>query len=242
MHQLAVRSVALVLTALLVSGCSTIRAQVDGATRADGTTTEVPPVLETAEWAVNDGLLSVLVRNDDERALRTATVALRGIDADGVLVGVWDVRTMAGESACCTVLDLEPDEEFGLYFAIGPDAARIDDITLSFTEISWIGADEDPAAPVATALPQDTMLGPDRTVVTARVETGDVAVPRALVQAVLRGRSGELVAVVTGRWSCFEAGEERRIRMELFQRVPVGTAVDTVTIDRLDSGPQPTCL
>jgi len=240
-HKLVVGACALVLTGLLTSGCSTIRAQVDGSTRADSASIELAPVLETAEWAVNDGLVSVMVRNDDSRVLRTATVALQGVDADGVLVGVWDTDTMAGESACCTVLDLEPGEEFGLYFAVGRDAERIDEVELSFTEISWAKAGAEAAEPVAAALPQDTMLGPDRTVVTARVETGDQDVPRALVQAVLRGRAGKLIAVVTGRWSCFEAGEERRIRMELFQRVPVGTAVDTVTVDRLDSGPQPTC-
>ena len=240
-RQLAVGAVALVLTGLLTSGCSTIRAQVDGSTRADAASIEVPPVLETAEWAVNDGLVSVVVRNDDVRVLRTATVALQGIDEDGVLVGVWDTDSMAGESVCCTVLDLEPGEEFGLYFAIGDDAERIEEVDLSFSQISWAQAGDPAAEPVASALPQDTMLGPDRTVVTARVETGEQDVPRALVQAVLRGRSGRLIAVVTGRWSCFEAGEVRRIRIELFQRVPVGTAVDTVTVDRLDSGPQPDC-
>lgn len=241
MRKLVMGVVPLVLSGLLVSGCSTIRAQVDGSTRTDSATIEVRPVLETAEWAVNDGLVSVMVRNDDSRMLRTATVALQAVDADGVLVGVYDADTMAGESACCTVLDLEPDEEFGLYFAVGKDAERIAEVDLSFTEISWAKAGAEAAEPVAAALPQDTMLGPDRTVVAARVETGDEDVPRALVQAVLRGRAGKLIAVVTGRWSCFEAGEVRRIRMELFQRVPIGTAVDTVTIDRLDSGPQPSC-
>ncbi|WP_341230071.1 hypothetical protein [Nocardioides salarius] len=241
MHKLVVGALALVLTGLLTTGCSTIRAQVDGSTRSDSAPIEVAPVLETAEWAVNDGLVSVMVRNDDSRVLRTATVALQGVDADGVLVGVWDTATMAGESACCTVLGLEPGEQFGLYFAVGPQAERIADVELSFSEISWAKADAEAAEPVAAAVPQDTMLGPDRTVVVARVETGEQAVPRALVQAVLRGRSGKLIAVVTGRWSCFAAGEDRRIRMELFQRVPVGTGVDTVTIDRLDTGPQPTC-
>ncbi|ANH40217.1 hypothetical protein I601_3818 [Nocardioides dokdonensis FR1436] len=231
----------IVVIAMLASGCSTIRAQVDGSTRDDGASITLPPVLETAEWAVNDGLLSVLVRNDDSRQLRNATVTLQGLDADGVLVGTWNADTMAGESSCCTVLDLEPDGQFGLYFAIGADAEQIDDIRLSFTEISWAERGGAPVEPAAVAVPQDTFLDTDRTVVTARVVTGPQEVPRALVQAVLRGRSGKLIAVVSGRWSCFAADETRRIRMELFQQVPAGTTVDTVTVTRLNSGPQPTC-
>lgn len=231
----------LVVLGALASGCSTIRAQVDGSSSPDGASITLPAVLETAEWAVNDGLLSVLVRNDDTRRLSNAAVTLQGLDSDGVLIGTWNADTMAGESSCCTVLDLEPDGQFGLYFAIGSEAAKIDEIRLSFTEISWTKHGGEAAEPAAVAVPQGTFLDTDRTVVTARVETGDEEVPRALVQAVLRGRSGMLIAVVTGRWSCFAADEIRRIRMELFQQVPVGTTVDTVTVTRLDSGPQPAC-
>lgn len=240
-----------------LSGCSDLRAQLDGAEAPadpDRSWTRLPPVLETVEWAATDGLVSVVVRNDDDRVLRTAEASLRALDSDGALLGTYGISSMGGDSACCTVLSLAPGQEFGLYFAVGPGADRIDEVELTYSRLAWGGDGEVPAGDPSAAPAQDaadtgvlraraidTVIQRDQTVVIATVRVGARDLPRALVQAVLRGPDGTLVAVVTGRWSCLAAQSRRRLRMELFQPVPVGTEVDTVTVRPLEDTVSPRC-
>lgn len=245
MHRVAV-TVLTVVALLSLSACSDLQAQMDGAelmTDDLPASARVPEVLATTEWAETEGLVSVVVRNDDDRTLTTAEATMTAYDAEGAVVGTYDTTTMAGDSACCTVLSLAPGEDFGLYFAVGPGAERIEEIALDYGRIAWAAAGEDDASTTgsAVAVPRATILDPDRTLVRAVVDVGGADLPRALVQAVLRGRSGKLIAVVTGRWSCLESGSRRAITMELFQPVPVGTSVDTVTVRPLDDQVEPRC-
>ena len=181
---------AAVAVAIGSSGCSDLRAQLEGAEvvepSVDASYAALPAVLETAEWSVTDGLVSVIVRNDTDRDLRTAEVTMTARDENGEV-------------------------------AEGSDGAEVN------------------------ARATDFVIQQDQTVVRATVEVGEEDIPRALVQAILRGRSGKLIAVVTGRWSCFEADSTRRIRMELFQPVPLGTGVDSVSIRPIGDAVAPRC-
>lgn len=237
--------------AVASSGCSDLRAQLEGAEvvapSVDTSYAALPTVLETAEWSVTDGLVSVIVRNDTDRDLRTAEVTMTARDVNGEVLGTYGASSMGGDSACCTVQALAPGDEFGLYFAVGQGSDRIDDVELTYSRLAWAqkptadASGAAPARPQVSAKATDFVIQRDQTVVRATVEVGDEDIPRALVQAVLRGRSGKLIAVVTGRWSCFEAGTTRRIRMELFQPVPIGTGVDSVSIRPLSDAVAPRC-
>lgn len=230
-------------TAALLSGCTDLQAQIEGRELSERQPDSLaPPVLATEEWAASDGLVSVIVRNDDDRVLATAEVTLTGIDAEGQLVGTWGGSAMAGDTACCTVVDLGPGEEYGLYFAAGEDAERVDEVELEFANIAWGGVPDADREPAVTGTGVRAVLERERTVVRAVLDVGVDDVPRAVVQAILRGRSGKLIAVVTGRWSCLEAGTTRRIQMELFQPVPPGTGVDSVVVRPLEEGLQPSCV
>ena len=244
---------AAVAVAIGSTGCSDLRAQLEGAEvvspSLDSSYAAVPTVLETTEWSVTDGLVSVIVRNDSGRDLRSAEVTMTARDANGEVLGTYGASSMGGDSACCTVQALEPGEEFGLYFAVGEGSDRINDVELTYSRLAWAQQPSSsptpdgaaPERPDVRARATDFVIQQQQTVVRATVEVGDEDIPRALVQAVLRGRSGKLIAVVTGRWSCFEADTTRRIRMELFQPVPLGTGVDSVSIRPLTDAVAPRC-
>ncbi len=242
---------AAVAVAIGSSGCSDLRAQLEGAEvvepSVDASYAALPTVLETAEWSETDGLVSVIVRNDTDRDLRTAEVTMTARDENGEVLGTYGTSSMGGDSSCCTVQSLAPGEEFGLYFAVGEGSDRIDDVELTYSRLAWAQKPSGSPSPEASAGTEvraratDFVIQQDQTVVRATVEVGEEDIPRALVQAVLRGRSGKLIAVVTGRWSCFEADSTRRIRMELFQPVPLGTGVDSVSIRPIGDAVAPRC-
>ena len=112
-----------------------LRAQLEGAEvvepSVDASYAALPAVLETAEWSVTDGLVSVIVRNDTDRDLRTAEVTMTARDENGEVLGTYGTSSMGGDSSCCTVQSLAPGEEFGLYFAVGEGSDRIDDVELA---------------------------------------------------------------------------------------------------------------
>ncbi len=246
---------AAVAVAIGSSGCSDLRAQLEGAEvvepSVDASYAALPTVLETAEWSVTDGLVSVIVRNDTDRDLRTAEVTMTARDEHGEVLGTYGTSSMGGDSSCCTVQSLAPGEEFGLYFAVGEGSDRIDDVELTYSRLAWAQKPSGSPSPSSSegaaggaevnARATDFVIQQDQTVVRATVEVGEEDIPRALVQAILRGRSGKLIAVVTGRWSCFEADSTRRIRMELFQPVPLGTGVDSVSIRPIGDAVAPRC-
>ncbi|MEQ4524061.1 hypothetical protein [Nocardioides kribbensis] len=234
--------VALLLPALLLAlgGCADLRAQVAGAADAPASgAAEAPDVLTTSEWAVTDGLLSVLVRNEEDRTLRTAEVTLEAFDRDGVSLGTWSASAMVGQDACCTVTDLAPGEIYGLYFPVGVDVGEVAAVDLDYRDVAWQPAatDQDSSTASATGLASD--LNASRTVVNADLTVGSADIPQALVQAILRGVDGQLVAVVTGVWTCLTAFEVRPIEMQLFQGVPEGTVVDSITVRPLDPSTSP---
>ncbi|CAN5224491.1 hypothetical protein BH09ACT12_BH09ACT12_08700 [soil metagenome] len=241
-HRLLTAVAFVAVAALALSGCAEVRDQMSGASvESESETVGLTPLLETAEWSVTDGLLSVIVRNPGPRTVRSARVMLAAFSSQHARIATVGGDTMLTESSCCTVVSLGPGEEFGLYFAVGDEVgARVSDIELSYSDISYTPGSPTRAAPIIAAAHR-TLLNPTRTTVTATLHAGAVAVPLTVVQAVLRGRSGRLIAVVTGRWTCLRAEEDRPIRIELFQPVPAGTTVSTVTARPLTAVPGPTC-
>lgn len=238
----AALGVALAITTSGLAGCADLRDQVNGASvEPDNDTVGVAPVLEEVEWSVTDGLLSVIVRNTNPDTLRSARVSLTAYSAKHAALASVSGDSMITESACCTVVDLAPDAEYGLYFALGADVgARVADIDLGFSDISF-GEPEAASRPQIGATAQRTVLNRSRTTVAATLTNGSSPVSLALVQAVLRGQSGRLIAVVTGRWTCLRANETRPINVELFQPVPAGTVVDTITARPLTGPNTPSC-
>lgn len=183
-------------------------------------------VLETVEWGVLDGMVSVVVRNDTDRTLRHAQAVVTAVDQRGTTLAT---STAQGRrSDCCTVFDLPPDASYGLYFDIETDPADIADVTVRFRDVSWGPADLT-ADPGAQAAPVEIRGGTEGAVVVADVAPTVDALDGATVQAMLESE-GRFLAVVSGRWRCFAAGTTTRIRMQLFHPVPPGTSVSAVTV------------
>lgn len=222
----------------LASGCSQLDPQDE--TQAAASVPATAPILETKAWGVVDGLLSVVVVNTSDRTLRYAEGVVRAVDADGQVVSTSLGRH---DSGCCTVVNLAPDEEYGLYLDLGDDLDGVDDVTVDFRNISWVAA----GTPAPTTEVTTTSHGVDNEDSGAVVDatlTSPSPVVQVGVQAFLTDADGKFLAVVSGRWTCLAAGNNR-IRMQLFRPVPEGAKVEAVVAHPLDDTtagtPPPTC-
>lgn len=224
---------ALVLALATLTGCTGADEPAPDVSTAGATGSAVDgstDVLATEEWAVHDGMVSVLVRNTGDRSLRRATALVTAVDERGVTVASSAAQAVRGD--CCTVLDLPSGGTYGLYFDTTADPSSIAEIQVRYREVSWGTADA--AAPEVEARTVELTGSPRGAVVVADVtpstDTIGGAIGGATVQAVLTRSDGDLLAVVSGRWRCFAAGTTSRIRMELFHPVPAGTEVAGVTV------------
>ncbi|MDN4174394.1 hypothetical protein QWY28_15630 [Nocardioides sp. SOB77] len=212
--------------ALSLSGCSTISDQLAGS-EVDPTATSAAAsagsLLETVSWAELDGLVSVVVSNPTERVLRRADAVITLRDSRGTALA--SSVTRMREDGCCTVRSLRPGGTYGLYVGTVDEGAEVADVEVTYRDVSWSSA----PLPEVGAEPVRIEEGPRGSVVLADV-TAEEAVPSAVVQAVVTDPDGGLVAVVSGTWTCFAAGDTRRIFMQLFRRVPQGSLVESVSV------------
>jgi hypothetical protein len=226
-----------------VSGCSDISAQLSGEQVSDPMQAEevVTPLLETVSWGEVDGMLSVVVRNPRERTLRHATAVFVARDSAGVTVG--SSTSSAKKGTCCTVYDLQPDASYGFYFDVGVDAGNVAEVEVTYRDVAWRAGASAPV-PAMRGAPVALTANALGAVVLADVTTPESPVPQAVAQAFLNGPDGDFIAVVSGRWACFEAGVPRRIKMQLYHPLPAGTTVESVVaypVGEDASHPAPDC-
>ncbi|WP_372728598.1 hypothetical protein [Nocardioides sp.] len=234
--------VAMTIAVLTLSGCAQISAQFENAQDPEPVTRnqEAGPILVTRQWGVVDGMLSVVVSNTTSRTMRYADAVLTARDAQNVLIA--STSTAARDPGCCDVMDLPPGAEFGFYFDVGEAGRRIERVDVVYRNVQWEPFQRDRTS-TATATPVRLRANPLGAVVVADVTVKGRLLPQARAQAFLSDREGDFLAVVSGRWNCFDAGK-RRIRMQLFHPVPPGTQVDSVMIYPIthdQDWPQPTC-
>jgi hypothetical protein len=220
-----VLAVALVVAVTGGAGCSQISRKASGA-EAASSPSQAParPILDTVEWGVVDGMLSVVVENTSDRTLRSAVGVITARDRDAALIAT----SLESPAGCCAVVDLPPGQQFGFYVDIGDSAADIHQVDVAYRNVAWSPEAEEPANPL-TAQPVGIEGNADGAVVVANVHSAEPTVAQASVQAFLSGPDGEFLAVVAGRWYCFAAGDNA-IRMQLLHPVPAGTTVDHVVV------------
>lgn len=181
------------------------------------------PDLKVRSWGVNDGLLSVVVVNRSRALVRSARAVITARDANGN-----SIATVSGppSSRCCTILSLPPGGSFGLYAALGDAATRTRSVTVDYADVSM--------SAVAAAAPEldvtDAALQTDNglAVVSATVSVKNLTGPYIAAQAFLTNAAGSLIAVVSGRFYCFDSTDSRVVRIQLFHPVPAGTKIKSV--------------
>jgi uncharacterized protein YceK len=216
-----------------LGGCSTISDQLAGS-EVDPTVTtsaaSADSLLETVTWAELDGLVSVVVRNPTDRVLRRAEAVITLRDSRGTVLASTPAPTTAmtarlRDGGCCTVRSLRPGGTYGLYVGTAGPGSEVADVEVTYRDVSWSSTPLSQVEARAVRIEE----GPRGSVVLADI-TAEEDLPSAVVQAVVTGPDGNLAAVVSGTWTCFEAGDTRRIFMQLFRRVPVGAMVESVAV------------
>jgi hypothetical protein len=215
-------SVLTVLLALVASGCSFL--QRDLPEEVPNPQAQQTQVLQVVDWGLVDGLVSVRVRNtSDDRALRRAEAVITVRMDDGTSVAAGG---SVDHDLCCTLLDLPPGGEFGIYIDLGVADESVDDVDVRLDNLTWRPADDEQVPLPRLSRPVLEQADVAAEVVT-RVRTAD-QVPLLAAQAWLVGPDGEFLAVVSGRFRCFEKDTPRQVRLELFHPVPEGTSVAEV--------------
>lgn len=223
-----------IVAALLMGSCSTITDQLDGAGTSDQTvpTGRPGPILETTTWGVVDGMLSVVVRNTSDRTLRYAEGVVTARTADDQLVAS---SLESRDTACCSVQQLAPGQQYGFYLDVGSAGGDISRVDVAYRNVAWdsVTAIDDHTS--VSAQPVGLRDGDLGTVVLADL-TSNRSESAVVAQAFLTDADGDLVAVVSGRWTCVRPGSQR-LRMQLFHPVPPGTRVDDVLVHPVDDDP-----
>lgn len=207
----------------------------------DGLTTSVVPSTRSAtaelepeivSWGSDGGVLSVVVRNQGPESIVRARVLITGLDADGRAVFA---TSGSSRAKCCTIVGLEPGGEFGLFVSGVGDVSSVDSVLVRYLDPLFAAT----PAPGGTVAVDDARLSrePGDAVVTATITSEEAAYVAG--QAFLVDAEGELVAVISGRFYCFDPGQSRRVRMELTRPVPPGTRLQKAIAHPL-LGPTPT--
>lgn len=183
--------------------------------------------LSVVDRGLDGRLLSLVVRNDGDRTIRSGRVRIT----------VWDhhrhvLLRSSGPvgSTCCSVVGLSPGARFGLFLNL--PAGRV-------AHAGSIGAVEVQLLPEGrrlTSAPAPRLRVDHATlarsthdaIVTARVTTPAGTTPYVAGQAFLTDRRGHLVAVISGRFYCFDPHDSRVLRMQLLHPVPRGTRIGAV--------------
>lgn len=169
-------------------------------------------------------LLTAQVRNDSTERVRTAVVRLTARGRDGRVIPT----TGAPRSSCCQLIDLAPGEAAALWANVARDAPSV-----ATVDAHVLSADVAPAsasAPSATVTVSEPRLerGPDSARVTARLSADGSLDGYVAAQALVVDADGGLVAVVSGRFWCFDDGVSRVVRMDLPERLPEGVRLESV--------------
>lgn len=235
MHRKFVAVVVTAVLTLMASSCSAISEQLNGSdvpTAEAVTSGSAAPILQTTGWGVVDGMLSVVVTNTSDRTLGYAEGVVIARTADNQLVAT---SLAYSDSPCCQVEALGPGEDYGFYLDVGDQGSAITRVEVTYRNLSWApaaaAADQDQVAARPVALREG-----DLGAVAIVDVTSDAAVPAVVAQAFLTDPQGNVVAVVSGRWTCVRPGQQR-FHMQLFHDVPQGTRIDDVRVHPVSDDP-----
>ncbi len=209
------------LACLLLAGCSDVAAQLEGRDDLSRSTEVLPePILTTLGWGELNGLVSVIVRNPTKQVLRRADAEITVLDAAGRTLA--SSNTSGIEAECCTAVNVPPGAVVGFYVQVPDGEVSVSGVAIRYRDVTWSDTTMF-GGPVAEATA--TRLRPNRlgTQVLAEVATSGGIIERAVVQATIVDRSGDLIAVVSTTWDCLRPDEATAVRLQLFHRVP-GTA------------------
>lgn len=189
------------------------------------------PELRVASWGQERNQLAVVVRNDSDQLIDRAQVRITGHDASGRQVVS---ATGTPDDLCCTILGLAPGEEYGIYAPVRPQLAEISEVNVEY--VTRVTRPAEPTEGQLTVADSSLQRGEDGAVVLATLQAQGPVPPYVAVQALLVDASGDVAQVISGRYWCFEAGTERRIRLELFHPVPEGVGLDKVVAHPIPPG------
>lgn len=236
--------VAALLGALLLWG-------VPGARDVDRAATTAPPTLavpaspeepepasqpgrpepELVTWGGRTRQLALVIRNDSDRLIRRARVAITARDAAG---GVVASSTGPRRSTCCTVLGLPPRGEYGLFLDLDRPVRDVATVEVRYARVRAVPAGRSGRGiEVHRASLERT---PDDTVVAATLAAAGPLDGYVIGQAFLVDRNDRLVGVISGRFYCFYDDTVRRVRMQLLRGTPPGTRIQRVLAYPVPSG------
>lgn len=231
------RVLSILVCLLALCSCGQLSEQMEGAEVDSAATSAQEELLTTVAWAELDGLVSVLVKNPSERTLSRADAVITVLDERGLTMSSSAKKTFEGR--CCTAVDVPPGGTFGFYVYVGVLSSEITDVQVDYKNTAWGNAGE-AGGPQATAAPFNTYVNAAGSVAVADVTTTGGPIDSALVQAVVNDADGEFVAVISGTWFCFVPGPARRIYMQLYQVLPEGSTIESVSLypkyDAADGG------
>ncbi|GAA1525585.1 hypothetical protein [Nocardioides humi] len=191
------------------------------------------PRLGVVSWGMAAGQLAVVVRNDSDRVIDRARVAITARDRSGVAL-----LTTSGtpKDVCCTIVGLAPGQEFGLFAQLRSELRDVADV-----EVRPVSADlgETGDAPRIDVGRPKLHRETDDTVVTVRLTAHGELTGYVAAQAVLVDENGAVAQVVSGRFYCFAPGEPRRIRLRLFHPVPAQLQLERVLAQAIPDGVPP---
>ena len=225
MHRSFIAALAVVLAGA-ASGCSAFGQGVDQAQAgpAPGTGAD-QSILLTRQWGVVDGMLSVVVENTTDRTLRYADGVISVRTSDNQLL----TSSLEADPSCCDVVDLRPGQQYGFYLDLGEDAEEASRVEVSYRSVSWAQeTSTEPLLPHLWAKPVELQRGDSDSVVVADLASS-TAQDEVIAQAFVTDAAGQLLAVVSGRWTCLRSGHQS-IRMQLFHPLPKDAEVDRVLV------------
>lgn len=212
----------LLAVALSTGGCDLLERELPAEVPNDAQVDASPfPVVD---WGVVDGLLSVRLHNNGDKTLARADALITVRLTDGATVQSGPSRD---NDLCCTVLDVPPDQDFGVYVDLGLEAEQIDDVSVSYRNLAYAAAASQ-ASPRVRAGDAELVGGDTEAQVAVPLTAQGGDVPALAGQAFLTGPDGSFLAVVSGRFACFTQGEARDVVMELYHPVPDGTTIESV--------------
>lgn len=181
---------------------------------------------QVVAWGRDGSLVSIVVRNVDARQIEEGLVRIALYDRGGrMLLSTTGLRG----SKCCTLLSVPPGHRFGLFLTargVGPIAQ----VRVAFAHPSQVRTRPWPASsrPRIRVTDARFVRTSHDAVVTATFEPRRTVPAYVAGQAFLVDRRGHLVAVISGRFYCFDGPQRHQVRMALQHRVPPGTRLGTV--------------
>lgn len=225
-----VRTIWAAAAVLLAAGCSSSNPHGTAAPPSRSHHPHVAPSpaaaspLRVTEWGVNDGMLSVLVKNTGRDEIESAHAVITARDANGTIIA-----SVSGASGalCCTVVGVQPDGSFGLYADFGAGVSRTASVAVDYDQVAMRA----PAAHVTPISASHPRLQNEsgQTIVHVDLSAPESVGPYVAVQAVLQDPGGRLVAVVSGRFYCLFPGSRLGVTLQLFHPVAAGTVVRAVS-------------